>query len=232
MPEKLAPILLKRNIEPMIDQHIIDYCIKHSQLPSKDCENITKYTQKNFAPSLFKMISGPLESSFLGFLIKLVGVKHILEIGTFTGYSALSMAEYLPDDGQILTIDKNKKTTKKAMEFWSKSVHGKKIKALNGHGVEILKSINQLFDLIFIDADKANYLEYFLRGLDLLTPKGFIVVDNALWGGKVCDANALNSEDLSTKSIATLNQHIFSRNDLICTLLPIRDGIYLIQKKN
>lgn len=211
-----------------IDEKILNYCIEKSDSAGQLCQDLELETKAS--QPLHRMLCGPLECSLLKSLIHLNGSKKILELGTFTGYSALSMAEALPEDGIVVTIDKNKKINEVAKKFWSQSIHGKKIEALFGEALEVLKTLEGHFDLIFIDADKRNYKNYFDHCLELLSEKGAIVVDNVLWSGRVVDGYS-SDEDKSTIYLQEFNNYIASREDLIKTLLPIRDGIYLIQKR-
>lgn len=209
------------NVE--IDQYAVD----HSTEPSKLCDELDLYTKENIPMS--QMVVGKLEASFLGLLIRLRGVKSILELGTFTGYSALAMAEHLPDDGEIVTVDISKETTDVAKNFWQKSPHKNKINLFLGSGKQYFKD-NPLkkFDLVFIDADKENYPVYFELALQRLNERGIILLDNALWSGKPLKGKG---QDLSTDKIIEVNEYIQSRDDLYKTLLPIRDGLYCVMKK-
>lgn len=205
------------------------YCLKKSNLPSELCIQLGDYTKENHP--LGHMISGELVASLLGFFINMNNFKNVLDIGTFTGYSALSMAEYLPEDGSVITIDKNKKINTFAKSYWDKSPHGKKIEALFGDANIILESLSdKKFDLVFIDADKGSYKNYLEQALKLLSKQGIIVVDNVLRGGRVA-TDAMPSEDKSVNAIAEFNDYVESRDDLFKTMLPIRDGLYLIQRK-
>lgn len=208
----------------LIAQPIVDYCISHSTTPSMVAKELQEFTQKNVHAS--HMLIGEMEASVLTFLMKLGGVKTVLELGTFTGYSALIMAEQLPQDGRLITIDQNPQTSQIAQDFWKKSPHGNKITLKLKNGLEALKEIDEKFDLIFIDADKGNYSNYLEWSLNHLSEKGFIVVDNTLWSGKVTEPNP----DKQTSSIMAHNQKARDLEGYIKTLLPIRDGMYLIQK--
>jgi caffeoyl-CoA O-methyltransferase len=213
---------------------IIDYCLEKSTLPSSDCENIETYTRSNVHGQ--QMLIGKLEASFLGFLIRSLNVKRILELGTFTGYSALSMAENLPVDGEVITIDINIKTVELAKMFWEKSIHGSKIKSILGEGLSKIPELEGEFDLVFIDADKRNYLNYLKLTLPRLSKNGIIVMDNVLWAGRVAvnpqdEINLPSSEThRNTKFIREVNDYISKDKSLYGTLLPIRDGIFLIKK--
>ena len=155
-------------------------------------------------------------------------VKTVLELGTYTGYSALAMAEQLPEDGKVTTIDINKETSAIARRFWDQSPHGKKIEQILKPGLEALAGIEGKFDLIFIDADKNNYSNYLAWALDHLSDQGLIVVDNTLWHGKVLTPGV----DKQTDSIIKHNETARDLEGYVKTLLPIRDGMFLIQKKH
>ena len=171
-----------------ISEEITQYCEDKSTLPSDICVEIQRFTLNNVeAP---QMISGPQVGSFLGILIRLLAAKRVLEVGCYTGYSALAMAERLPDNGELITIDINGENQKIAQRFWDQSPHGKKIKPLLGSANEVLNSLEGLFDFVFIDADKENYLLYLKKSLPMLGPNGVIVVDNCLWSGKVLNPGA------------------------------------------
>lgn len=203
---------------------ILNYCIKHSSQTSDVAQELAQYTRDHVHGS--EMLIGELEAAVIGFLIKIGGCKRVLEFGTFTGYSALTMAENLPEDGTVTTIDINPQTSSIAKEFWLKSTHGHKITQKMGAGLEVMESINERFDLIFIDADKNNYLNYLKWSLNHLTQQGFIVTDNTLWSGKVLNNN---SSDKRTKSIIEHNLFASQLEHYQKVLLPIRDGMFLIK---
>ncbi len=206
-----------------IDEKIENYCVLKSSKPSKFADEIEVFTKKNVSHS--QMLTGKMEASILGFLIRSINAKRVLEFGTYTGYSALCMAENLPDSGVVYTLDINEKTTDLARSFWTKSPHGKKIKPLVGPAKESISKIKGKFDFIFIDADKPNYLDYFKISLKMLTKKGIIAVDNTLWSGKVLDP-----DDNQTKAICALNDYVANHKEFYKTLLPVRDGIFLVKK--
>ncbi len=211
----------------IVSENIENYCINHSNLPSELCRELGNETKEKHP--LGRMISGELVSSFIGFMIHSLGVKNILEIGTFTGYSALSMAEQIPEDGKVITIDKNKKINSYASSFWDRSEHGHKIQALFGDANEVINKLEDKFDLIFIDADKGSYENYVKKSLPLLSTRGIIVVDNVLWSGKVCHPQN-EDEDKSTTVLRDFNSFINSIEGIYKTIVPIRDGLYLIKK--
>lgn len=207
-----------------VSDEITLYCEKHSTLPSDVCAALEKYTLQTESRSI--MLTGPLVGSFLGFLVQQVEAKRILEIGTYTGYSALVMAERLPQDGQLVTLDIDPQTTQIAKMFWERSPHGKKIHPLLGPALNSLSQLKPGFDLVFIDADKPNYLAYLNESLSLLSPNGLIVVDNCLWSGRVLDSSV---SDPDTIAIREFNAYVAKNPALVSTLVPLRDGLHLIR---
>ena len=174
------------------------------------------------------MLVGPLEAAFLKTLIQAIGAQRVLEIGTFTGYSALAMAEALPDDGQVITCEIDPDTASMAHTFWDRSPYGKKIEVRIGPALDTLTTLSGSFDLIFIDADKINYVGYYRRGLELLSPRGVILIDNVLWSGDVLNET---SPDPSTAAIQELNRFVASDPRVLAVLLPLRDGVFMITPK-
>lgn len=207
----------------MVDQKIEDYCVKHSTIPSEICQEIEAYTWKNVY--LPQMVAGPLVASFLGFMIRALKASHILELGTFTGHTSLAMAENT--DGTVTTIDIKDQVINIAKPFWEKSPHGTKIKSYIGPALSIIPTIPGQFDFIFIDADKNNYLNYFEMCFPRLSPQGVMIFDNCLWSGKVLEENG----DAMTLSLKKLNDYLAQRNDLYVTLLPVRDGLMCVTKR-
>ncbi len=207
----------------LVDKKIEDYCLLHSHRPSDICQKIEDYTWKNVA--IPQMVTGAMVGSYLGFLVKAIRAKNILEVGTFTGYSALALAENT--DGNVHTIDVDEETTAIAKNFWKESKHGHKITAHIGSGIDIIPSFKEEFDFIFIDADKTNYLNYFELCFNKLAANGIMIFDNCLWSGKVLEKNG----DARTEYLKKLNQFLANRTDLYTTLLPIRDGLMCVTRK-
>lgn len=217
----------------MIDKKIEEYCISKSTLPSTDCDRIEEYTRANVHGA--QMLIGKMEASFIGFLLRSIEARRVLELGTYTGYSALAMAENLPLDGEIITVDINETTVKLAREFWSQSKHGHKITSRLGSGLDIIPTLTAPFDLVFIDADKRNYIDYLKLAVPMLSAKGMIVIDNVLWDGKVLPDATLDvgeHRDRNTEFIRKVNDYIATEPTLYGTLLPIRDGMFLVKKTN
>lgn len=173
-----------------------------------------------------QMLTGPIEGSFLRLMVQITGAKSILEIGMFTGYSALSMAEGLPADGTVTTLEINPKCIQFAKKYFDKSEHGKKITVKEGPALESLAALNGPFDFVFIDADKGNYKNYYEAVLPKLKSGGIILIDNVLWSGAVLDPK---TED--DKAIDDLNKHVAKDDRVDKVLLTVRDGVYFIRKK-
>ena len=208
-----------------ISKDIEDYCINHSIEDSQILKKLNQYTYKTEAVP--QMICGNMVGGILQLLIQISNSKKILEIGMFTGYSALKMAEVLPDDGEIHTCELYNNHIKTAHNWFKKSDHGKKITIHAGNAVQIIEQFKiGSFDLLFVDADKLRYPEYLKKGLKLLKSGGIGIFDNMLWGGSV-----LNPNDEDSKAINNTNKMIKDSIKVNQLLLPIRDGIMIFQKK-
>ena len=167
---------------------------------------------------------------FLELITKISKAKKILEIGTFTGLSTLSMSLGLPDDGIIIALDKNKETDKKALDFFKKANQHKKIKTIIKpalHSLEHLKKKSLIFDIIFIDADKSNYQNYYNSAIALLKKDGLIIIDNVLWHGEVADEN---NNDKLTNIIRDFNKYIKNDKKTEQVIIPIGDGMTVCRK--
>jgi caffeoyl-CoA O-methyltransferase len=207
-----------------VPEEIENYCIQHSSGVSEVARKLMEHTRGNIHGS--HMLIGEMEASLIQFLIKLNGAKSIVEFGTYTGFSALIMAEAIPEDGKVITIDVNPETTKMARSYWDQSPHGKKIELILKPGIEAIKELNGQYDFIFIDADKNNYSNYLDWAITHLSPKGFIISDNTLWYGKVLTPGL----DKQTDSICAHNEKAKNLEGFVKTLLPIRDGLFLITR--
>ena len=171
------------------------------------------------------MLTGRIEGQLLKMLAGLVEARRIIEVGTFGGYSALSMAEALPDDGYLITCEVDPVAIKFATRFFNKSPHGKKIFLKEGLALNTLNKLSGSFDMAFIDADKENYLNYYEALLPVMRPGGLIVVDNVLWSGRV-----LNPEEPSDHAIHKFNQRVMLDHRVEKVMLTIRDGVSLLRK--
>lgn len=207
-----------------VSEDINSYCEQHSQPVSDVLKNLAEETHAT--QELARMLTGAIEGNLLRFLIRSARVERILEIGTFTGYSALTMAEALPENGEIITCDVNPDTSQIAQKYWSQSPHGHKITLKLAPALETIEHLAGPFDLVFIDADKKNYSLYWDACLPKLRSGGIMVVDNVLWSGRV-----LQPETDSDLAIVALNDK--ARNDprVECAMLPVRDGMLLAWKK-
>jgi caffeoyl-CoA O-methyltransferase len=172
-----------------------------------------------------QMLTGRLEGRLLKLLAAVSGAKRVLEIGTFTGYSALSMAEGLPDDGRVITCEIEPAHADMARRYFERSPHGRKIEIRMGPALETLASLSGPFDLAFIDADKENYPAYYERTVELIRPGGLILVDNTLWSGQV-----LKPGDAESKAIDAVNRRIAGDTRVENVLLTVRDGLQIVRK--
>lgn len=209
----------------LVPTEIEEYAATCSEAESGVCKLIREETYRT--QDCPQMVVGPLEGAFLKVMALAVNARRVLEVGTFTGYSALAMAEALPDDGTVLTCEIDADSAAFARRFWEKSPHGKKIEVRVGPALETLDTLTGTFDLIFIDADKANYTNYYRRAKDLLSPTGVILIDNVLWSGRVLDTNP----DPSTAAIQELNRVVSSDPRVTAALLTLRDGVFVIKPK-
>jgi caffeoyl-CoA O-methyltransferase len=172
-----------------------------------------------------QMLTGPIEAQFLRTLIKLLGARKVLEVGMFTGYATLSMASALPIDGELITCEINGEAIRFASKFFERSEFGKRIRVMEGPALESIKKIDFEIDFAFIDADKTSYPDYYEEIMLRLRQGGLIVVDNALWSGRV-----LTPEDDETRAIAALNRRIRNDTRVENVLLTVRDGVNLVRK--
>jgi caffeoyl-CoA O-methyltransferase len=174
-----------------------------------------------------QMQVGRVEGTLLKLLVALMGARRVIEIGTYTGYSALCMAEGLPDDGELLTLDRDPVATRVARDFFDQSPHGRKIRVVLGDALESLQALPQSpsFDMAFLDADKERYLDYYEELLPRLRPGGLLVADNTLWSGRVLDPKAA-----SDRAIAAFNARLTGDPRVENVLVPVRDGLMLARK--
>ncbi len=182
---------------------------------------------------LAAMQSAPEQVQFMQFLLKLIGARKVLELGTFTGYSALAMSLVLPEDGQLITCDINEEWTSVAYPYWQQAGQSNKIELKLGPALDSLKALlaageNNSFDFIFIDADKTNYCEYYELALQLVSKRGLIAIDNVFWGGKVIDEGETGGQ---TREIRRLNNLLKNDDRIDLSLLAIADGLFLVRPK-
>lgn len=174
------------------------------------------------------MVVGPLEGAFLKMMTQIVGAKRVLEVGMFTGYSALCFAEALPADGTILTCEIDDEAAALARTYFARSPHGRKIEIRMGPALDTMRALTGPFDLVFIDADKTNYVNYYRRALELISPSGVILIDNVLWDGEVL---LQPPPDERTAAIQELNRVVAADSRVTAVLLTIRDGVLIVRPK-
>jgi predicted O-methyltransferase YrrM len=209
-----------------LPKEIDNYVLRHTPKESDILYQINRETHlKVMQP---RMLSGHFQGQLLKFLVEMIEPKTILEIGTYTGYSAIAMAEGLPENGILTTIDTNVELEKMIDSFVCKAELKNKIVQLTGNALEIIPTLNQSFDLVFIDADKRNYKNYLDLVIDKVNSGGYILTDNVLWSGKVTLPE--DKMDLDTKLIDEYNDYVQSHPKLKSILLPVRDGLYLSRK--
>src|SRR4029453_11105005 len=174
-----------------------------------------------------QMMVGRIEGQFLARLVRLGGAKRILELGTFTGYSSISMASELPPDGRIITCDVDPDATEIARRYMDESGLGDGIQLRLGPALETIETLEGPFDLVFIDADKPNYKNYYEAVLPLLSENGLLIADNVLWSGRVVEEDG----DESTLAIKGFNEHVENDDRVVSVMLTVRDGMTLVQKR-
>src|SRR5512139_2272416 len=172
-----------------------------------------------------QMMVGHIEGTLLALLVRLSGARRVLEIGTFTGYSALCMASGLPDDGELITCDVNEHSTALARRFWDRSPHGRKIQLRLAPALDTIATLSGPLDFVFIDADKPNYIRYWEAVLPVVRPGGAIVADNVLWSGRV-----LEPKEANDRALAAFNDHVRRDTRVRHVMLPVRDGITIAVK--
>lgn len=207
---------------------IAEYADNHTSEEPELLKKLNRDTYTNvLAP---RMLSGNLQGRTLSFLSKLIKPKYILEIGTYTGYSALCMAEGLQADGELHTIDINEELETRIRSYFDASAYKNQLHLHIGNALEIIPNLPQAFDLVFIDADKENYANYYNLLIDRLPSGAVIIADNVLWSGKVVQPVELE-KDLETKTLDAFNKQVNADPRVENVLLPIRDGLMVVRKK-
>ncbi len=209
----------------LVPEEIERYAMAHSTPLPALLEELIAETQREMG-ELARMLSGQLEGRLLQTLALALGAKRALEIGMFTGFSALMVAEALPPDGRIITCDINPQAIAIAKRYFARSPHGAKIEVREGPALETLRTFEGPFDLVFIDADKPNYIAYYEATLPLLASNGLIVADNVLWSG-----NVLDPQDENGKAIVAFNEHVQRDERVENVMLTVRDGVMLIRRR-
>ena len=212
----------------LITEEIENYINNHSLELNKIQKEIISYN--NSLGDIKRMQISISQCHFLHLIIKVSKIKNILEIGTFTGLSSITMSLALPNDGKLITLDKNEKTNKVAYDFFMRAKQENKIKSIIGPAIESLNDLKkrgQKFDLVFIDADKENYKKYYEHSLDLIDTNNLIIIDNVLWHGEVVDEK---KQDKITTNIRELNSYIHKDKRTENLIIPVGDGLTVCRK--
>ncbi|GAB5528137.1 MAG: O-methyltransferase [Roseivirga sp.] len=209
-----------------LPQAIQQYVEQHTDAESPLLNELTRETHKKILMS--RMISGHLQGRVLAMLSHMIKPERVLEIGTFTGYSALCLAEGLAPGGKVITIDKNEELESMARKFFGKSEYEQAIEYHVADAMELIPALDGPFDLVFIDADKINYHNYFKLVLEKVRPGGFIIADNVLWSGKVVETGKKTDKD--TQALLDFNRLVHADDRVEKVLFPIRDGLMVIRK--
>lgn len=207
----------------LIDKKIEAYAEAHSDGSSSLVREIHDWTVENTDDH--RMLSGELQAAALRLLALSAGARRVLEVGMFTGYSALAVAEVLPDDGQLITLDIDEERESIARSFFDRSAHGSKISIVIGDALEIIPALDGPFDMVYIDADKVNYANYYDAVMPLMSSGGLIVADNVLWSGTV-----LNPDSDESSALAAFNVKVHADDRVSNVLLPIRDGLMVARR--
>ena len=219
----LAGLNIPKCMRRIVSKKIEQYCRENTTLESGILRELVAET---YARTAFpEMQIGHLEGAFLKMLVRIAKARRVLELGTFTGYSSLVMAEALPENGKLITCDNDPDAIEIARRHWSRSGHGKKIEIKLGPALETLKTLEGPFDMVFIDADKENYINYWELCMPKTISGGMLVVDNVLWSGDVLDPH-----DETSRAIAEFNRHVYNDKRVEVVMIPIRDGVTVARK--
>jgi caffeoyl-CoA O-methyltransferase len=212
----------------IVPEDIERYAFEHTTPAGEQMDALAEETRSTLpAPG---MLSGLVEGRLLEMLVWLSDARQVLEFGTYSGYSSLSMARALPPDGRIFTLEVDEKHASFARRHIAESPYADRIEVLLGPALESVARLDGPFDLVFIDADKENYARYYEAALPKLSPRGLIAVDNTLWSGAVLDPDADDASD-STRALAAFNDMVVSDERVACVMLTIRDGVTLIRPR-
>jgi caffeoyl-CoA O-methyltransferase len=210
----------------IVDDNVEAYAEAHTTPVAELFERLAAETREaSMAP---QMMVGLLEGRFLQFLVRHTHAKNVLELGTFTGWSSISMASGLPEGGRIVSCDVDEETTAIARRYAEEAGVADRIDYRLGPGLETIESLDGPFDLVFIDADKPNYVNYYEAVLPKLADNGFIIADNVLWSGRVADES---NQDENTLAIRAFNDHVMGDDRVDCVMLTVRDGMTLIHRR-
>ncbi len=211
----------------IVDKKAEQYAFEHTEEEPGILHEIWRQTNlKTFYPN---MVSGKVQGWFLQMIVKMLNPEEILEIGTFTGYSAIAMALAMPRNGKLTTIDNNEEIEPLTRSFIAKANLNDKIDFIIGDAVKVIPEFDKIFDLVFIDADKEQYVDYYNTVFPFVKKGGFIIADNVLWGGKAVDEP--QKTDKETSGIRAFNDLVANDKRVEKVMLTIRDGLFLIRKK-
>jgi predicted O-methyltransferase YrrM len=208
-----------------MERDLENYLLEHSSPEDPVLSELYRQTHLRFVNP--NMVSGHLQGKFLEFISRMVNPMNILEIGTFTGYSAICLSKGLREGGKLITIEKNDELASFSKSYFVKAGVADKIELVNGNALEIIPTLTDNFDLVFIDADKREYINYFKVVIERVNPGGFILADNVLWGGQVLEDD---TSDQQSRGIIEFNEMIMNERGIEKILLPIRDGLMIIRK--
>ena len=209
-----------------ISQELDQYCCAHTADENDLLKRVNRETHVEVLQP--RMLSGHFQGRVLSMLSKMIQPQRILEIGTYTGYSALCMAEGLSPDGKLVTIDVNEELANRVQGYFDASAFAKQINYIISPALDVIPTLNETWDLVFIDADKQNYIEYYELILPLVRSGGYVILDNVLWSGKVAEPD---KNDKDTVLLRKLNELIHEDERVEEVLLPIRDGLMIARKK-
>jgi len=208
-----------------MERELEKFILDHSTPEDPVLEDLFRQTHLRFVNP--NMVCGHLQGRFLEMISKMINPSIILEIGTFTGYSAICLAKGLKSEGRLVTIEPNDELADFTLSYFVKAGVGDKIEQMTGRAQEIIPEMNLIFDLVYIDGDKREYCDYFNLVIDKVKTGGYIIADNVLWGGK---AIGKDSGDPQTMGIMEFNAMIKNQKNIECILLPVRDGVMIIRK--
>lgn len=207
-------------------EEIEEYSVAHTEEESALLKSLSRETYANVLSP--RMLSGHLQGRFLSMISRMIQPDRILEIGTFTGYSAICLCEGLKANGRLTTIDVNEELETFTRRYFDQTAFRSQIEYLIGNALDIIPALTDTFDLVFIDADKINYSSYFNLCLDKVRPGGFLIADNVLWSGKVVQQSTKTDKD--TQALLDFNRMVHEDPRVSNILLPIRDGLMILQK--